>query len=140
MMPRAVVVDSSVAFKWLQPGSEDGFEQAARLLGLHREGEISLAAPTLLRLEVANAYWKRGATAADLLVIGQVLEGYCINWFEISAALAADASRIAGDHRLTVYDATFIALALHLDAELITEDRALLRSGACLARALTEQG
>ena len=133
-----VVVDSSVAFKWLQPADERGVNTARQLLAVHRAGGIVLAAPTLLRLEVANGYWKRGATADDLAVITGTLEGFGIDWFDISAMLAADASRIAGEHRLTVYDASFVALALLLDAQLVTDDQAVLRSGACQMRALVE--
>ena len=133
-----VVVDSSVAFKWLQPADERGVDRALQLLAAHRAGGIVLAAPTLLRLEVANGYWKRGATADDLAVITGTLEGFGIDWFDISAMLAADASRIAGEHRLTVYDASFVALALLLDGELVTDDRAILRSRSCRMRALTE--
>jgi predicted nucleic acid-binding protein len=137
MVP-AVVADSSVAFKWLQPEGEAGHEEALDLLEKHRAGEIVLTAPTLLRLEVANGYWRRRATAADLVLITRVLEGLSIRWVELSAALVEDAARIAAEHRLTVYDATFVALALLFDAELVTDDRAILRAGACKTRALAE--
>lgn len=131
-----LVVDSSAAFKWFAPRSELGRAQALVLLEKHRAQSLTLAAPTLLRLEVLNGFWKRGATAADLEDIANTLDGFRLAWFELTAALSSAAAHAAAAHRLTVYDATFVALALQLDTELVTEDRALLRSGACRLRAL----
>lgn len=118
MVP-GVIVNSSVAFKWLQPKGEAGHKQTLDLLQEHRAGESVPTAPTLLRLELANGYWKRHATATDLMLITRVLEGLSISWVEISATLVDDAARIATEHRLTLYGATFVALALLLDAKLV---------------------
>jgi len=133
---RHVVVDSSVAFKWLSPAGETGCERALALLDEHRAGTIVLAAPTLLRLEIMNGYRKRGADAGDMARVANFLEDASLDWFEATAPRSAEAGRIASEHRLTVYDALFVALALELDADLVTDDRAILRSGACLLQAL----
>jgi predicted nucleic acid-binding protein len=59
-----------------------------------------------------------------------------IGWAPIDADLAAAAGRLAAKHRISVYDATYAALALHLEAELVTADQRLSASGACRARLL----
>jgi predicted nucleic acid-binding protein len=41
----------------------------------------------------------------------------------------AEAVELAERHRLTVYDAAYLALALDLDGELATTDRALATAG-----------
>jgi len=46
------------------------------------------------------------------------------------------AAALAARHNLTLYDAAFAALALALDAELVTTDRQLAASGACRMRLL----
>ena len=133
-----VVVDSSVAFKWLSPAGETGCERALALLGEHRAGTVLLAAPTLLRLEVMNGYWKRGADAGAMERVAGFLEDVSLDWYPATTHLAVEAGRIAAEHRLTVYDALFVALAIDLDAVLVTDDRAILRSGACRLEALSE--
>ena len=130
-MSDVVVVDSSVAFKWFSPARENDCPRALELLDQHRAGSVTLAAPTLLRLEVINGFWKRGGTAADLTAVAETLDGFGLAWFDASAALAAAAASIAAEHRLTVYDALFVALALSLDAELVTADRKIIAAQAC---------
>ncbi len=127
-----VVVDSSVAVKWFAPGSEAGVDAALALLEAHREEALELAAPTLMRLEVLNALWAaRWAarlTEDQLRTAARDLEGFRLAWFEIEAALAAEAAAVATRFGLTVYDSVFAALAIRLDAELVTADRVLATS------------
>lgn len=130
-MSAFVVVDSSVAFKWFAPAAEEGLEPARALLGEHRAETITLAAPTLLRLEVLNGFWKRSATSADLTMIAATLDDFGLAWFDLTVELSSHAAHVAAEHRLTVYDSVFVALALQLDCELITDDRGIIRSEAC---------
>ena len=58
-----LVIDASVAVKWLLP--EDGREEALRLQDLYQDEKIDLIAPSLLGVEVANVLWKR-ARRGDL--------------------------------------------------------------------------
>ncbi len=135
-MNRRVVVDSSVAFKWFAPTEESGCDEAFGLIADHRANLIEIAAPTLMRLEVLNGFWKRKATAADLTLVGSVLDGFGLHWFEIDGERAVSAARIAATHGLTVYDSLFVALALELDAELVTADAAIISAGASRTRSL----
>ena len=131
-----LVVDSSVAFKWFPAADEAGVAQALQLLERHRAEAITLCAPTLMRLEVLNGYWKRGASADELDDIARVLDDFGLVWFEIDGDLAAHAGRLAADTGLSVYDATFAALAMRLDTELVTCDARLLGANACQTRTL----
>lgn len=125
------MADSSVAFKWFAPAAEEGREPARALLGHHRAETITLAAPTLLRLEVLNGFWRRRATSADLATIAATLDGFGLAWFDLGAELSSHAAHVAAEHHLTVYDSVFVALALQLDCELITDDREIIRAEAC---------
>ncbi|MDP2402081.1 MAG: type II toxin-antitoxin system VapC family toxin [Actinomycetota bacterium] len=131
-----MVVDASVAVKWFKPEGEQHLAEALALLESHRDQSIVLAAPVHLRLEVLNALWSHGLDAQRLTAIARNLEDFDLTWFDIDATLAAHACELAVEHRLTLYDAAYAALALHLDAELVTEDVAILASGACGARSL----
>ena len=50
-----VVVDSSVAFKWLSVTGEQGVEEAVAFLDSHENGELLLVAPDILHVELTNA-------------------------------------------------------------------------------------
>ncbi len=140
-MSTVVVVDASVALKWVV--TEHGSEQADAVLAAMVEGAVSLVAPEHLIGEISNGLRKRVAQRAlsvdDALsaldaVAALELEyiGGAERWFRsLSAAL---------EWGVTTYDALYVLLAIDLHAELITADRRLVDSAAKQAlpvRALT---
>ena len=136
-MRQPIVVDSSVAVKWFKEPTESGAAEAFALLDAHRDRYVTLVAPTHLILEVLNALRLSPLSADELAQVAQELEALGVAWVEIDTGLGADAALVAHTHGLTLYGAAFVATALMLDAELVTDDRAILRSGACRLRALT---
>ncbi|GAB4276125.1 MAG: hypothetical protein Kow0056_06390 [Coriobacteriia bacterium] len=134
---RKVVVDSSVAVKWFLGEGEEHVAEARSLLDAHAAGTLELVAPDLLVLEVLNALKHRGVGDAALVAAAEALRLARLEFHPVSE-LADDAARLAAAHDLTLYDAAFVALALDLDAELVTVDRKLARSLACRACLLGE--
>jgi predicted nucleic acid-binding protein len=57
MPRRTLVVDASVAVKWILP--EEDTERALRLQESYQDEEIDLISPYLVVSEVANVVWKR---------------------------------------------------------------------------------
>ena len=128
-----VVVDASVAVKWLVP---EVHSPAAR--ALLRE-EAVLLAPDLIRAEVGNVLWKRWRRG-DLgtAEVDAALEDFRRFPLEVhsSEPLLEGAWAIARESGLTVYDSLYVALAVTQQARLVTADRRLfevLRSGALAA-------
>ena len=136
--PPAVVVDSSVAVKWFLAEREPDVDAAWALLSAHLAERIALAAPEHMRLEVLNALKHRGLAADGLVRAAAALDGFRLDWRCVDGSLAAASAAIAVARRLTLYDAVFAALAIELDADLVTADRRLATSGACRARLLSE--
>jgi predicted nucleic acid-binding protein len=134
--PEILVVDSSVAVKWFLSDREDHVGSALHLLQAHLDERAFLAAPAHLRLEVLNALLHRGLDAGGLERAAAALEGFRLDWHPIDGVMAGSAARISAECGLTLYDGAFAALALQLDAELVTEDRRLAASGACRTRLL----
>jgi predicted nucleic acid-binding protein len=128
-----VVIDSSVAFKWFD-ATEHGAGVAAELLREHQRDATALIAPALLAPEVINTLVCRGATAAAIEQAIGFLGDVDLLVAPIDDALLGAAARIARTERLALYDATFVALAAWLDAELVTADRRQAQTGSCRVR------
>lgn len=116
------VVDASVVLKWFFP--EPDSAAARRLL----ETAHQYVAPDLLFPEVGSAVWKRvrrGELSSDE---GQRLIGDIADVAVETIAtrgLISDACAIAMASGQTVYDSTYLALAVRLDTQLVTADQRL---------------
>jgi predicted nucleic acid-binding protein len=130
---RPVVIDSSMAFKWLDT-SESGSDEAEWLLDAHGRDEVALVAPAHLPLEVANVMACRRAPLERLLEVAADLAAADLLIAPIDDELLTDALRIAHEEGLALYDAVFIALAARLDAELVTADRKQAATKSCRVR------
>ena len=118
-----IVVDASVAVKWIIP--EVLSDQASSLRGR----TDPLLAPDLLLPEAANALWKKpmrreitareAAQAIDLLMASGLD-------LRPSGPLLGRALTVARRLRHPVYDCLYVALAQAEGATLITADRRLL--------------
>ena len=128
-----VVIDSSVAFKWFD-ATEHGANVAVELLREHQRDATALIAPAHLALEVINALVCRGAAVSAIEHAIGFLGDVDLLVAPVDDGLLKEAARIAHTERLALYDATFIALASRLDAELVTADRRQAQTGSCRAR------
>lgn len=123
--PKAVV-DASVAVKWYVP--EPGSEPAATLLA----GPVRLLAPDLLVSEFGNTVWKK-TIRGELkpgeakTIVRAFLSALPVN-LHPSAVLLQAALEIALRFRRSIYDATYLALAVAEDCPFITADETLVRA------------
>jgi predicted nucleic acid-binding protein len=119
---KALVIDSSVAIKWVVP--EPGTAEA---LALRRH---RLYAPELLMAECANAFWKkvrrRELSAAEALVAVGLLERADIELVSMRR-LMLPAAKLAIALNHPAYDCIYLALADAIDATFITADEVLAR-------------
>ncbi len=122
-----LVVDVSVAVKWYLP--EVHADDARRLL----EADLEPIVPELFFAEFGNVLWKRwrrGELAGDS--VADVLEALDAIPFEVRPmrVLLPSAVEIAMDHRCTVYDGMYLALAVNEQSRMITADRRFHRAVA----------
>lgn len=122
MTSAALVVDSSVALKWVI--EEDGSDQALALQGR------DLIAPALLRLETANVLRTlaaRGALGADQAIrLFELLQSAPVTIVDHDDELEARALAIALELAHPVYDCVYLAVAEKTGRRLITADKRLL--------------
>jgi predicted nucleic acid-binding protein len=117
-----VVVDTSVAFKWLVGYGETGLDAAAELLRARRDGHLRLIAPATIRVELANTL-RYVLGAEDALALLSDFEQVDLDLAPISADLVCRAVSRAQETGIGVYDALFLALAEQRDCPLVTADR-----------------
>ncbi len=124
-----VVVDASVAAKWFLPArGETLVDEAFHLLRRYAKGELQLVVPDLFWAELANIFWKairqrrwqkpaaeRALASLDARKLPTVS----------SRSLLDVAFAIATAFDRSVYDALYVALAVHSKAEFVTADEKL---------------
>lgn len=118
-----VVVDASIALRWLEPATDAGAEGAQVLLQEYESGRLSLIVPSLLFVELLNVAGRQWRWAeAALTELATRLEGM------FTEVIDPGLGRIAlwTARGLTAYDATYVALAEERDIRLITDDRQIL--------------
>ncbi len=118
-----VVVDASVAVKWILP--EPGSSAAAML----REQDAELSAPSLIAAEIGNAMWK--AVHSGRATRSEAIEGIeaALIWFQSLIPiedLRVRALALAIELRHPIYDCFYFALAERENAPLATADETML--------------
>jgi predicted nucleic acid-binding protein len=122
----SLVLDGSAALAWLYPDETTD----AILAVFDRVIQNGAIVPTLWRIEIANSLTlsvrrrrislkERNESLADLDQLSIVTDS------ETEVHIWGDTLRLADRHRLTVYDATYLELALRLTLPLATLDRDL---------------
>lgn len=122
----SVVLDASVVLKWFYGKGEADREKALDLMRRHSRNEFQIHAPDLLLYEIANALVHKPDIGAE--VVRRALDALkearmAIHWPDEEGI--KESAQIAGDFGISVYDASYLALARELDAPLITADKKL---------------
>lgn len=125
-----LVVDASVAFKWLIPDSaEDDVPAAKALLVEHMEGRAKLIVPPLLYYEVGNILLFGRSRPPLEQAIDALTDLFSIPLEVVPPALISTQAtlRLASVRGFSYYDATYVTLAEMFDCPLITADGRLAR-------------
>ena len=135
-----VVLDASVAFKWLLTDEADT-AAAVGLLRQQREGRLRLIAPRQIEVEVANAL--RKAALAGRIATSAASAGVD-RWLTVASEslhlvenrrLLRPALRESLRWGISLFDAlyvSYVSLAVTAGTRLVTGDRRLLRAGSDL--------
>jgi predicted nucleic acid-binding protein len=124
-----LVVDASVAAKWLLPPSDEPhINQAVRLIEDYVDRKIQIFVPDLFWVEVGNLLWnaaRRGRCTLDHAT--HALDRITAQKFPTIASLfiLRSAFAIANSHGRAVYDCLYVALAEALEVDFVTADEKL---------------
>ena len=131
-MKKAVVVDTSIAVKWVLDEPDSSIAQA--LLANWINKEVALLAPALLAYEMANILHqnvRKGQITVEHAqrVLRKILLSELELDFSQSLPLGIRALELASKYNLPAsYDAHFLALAEREDCELWTSDTRMWRA------------
>lgn len=128
-----LVIDASVAIAWASPDENDSFADEAMRLAV----EHGAAVPTLWPLEVANILVvneRRGRlTAGEAKEIMDDLKELALTVDpETTSRAMEEIAALAREHRLSVYDASYLELAQRLSLPLATLDRDLRKAAKAI--------
>jgi len=124
-----VVSDASVALKWFHEAGEEEVEASRALLEAYADRGLDLLLLDLTVYEIGNVLVRAlGRSPEQAVAVLDALCDICPRVAPAPAELLL-AAQLAVAHRLTLYDATYAALAQARGATLATLDRALLRAG-----------
>lgn len=118
------VLDASVVIKWFS--EEEYTDRALKLRDTFSKGEIELVVPDLMLYEVSNALrYNPDFNETDVSEAVGTLYDIGINIIVPNREVINSALNLAYEHKITVYDAYYVALAKEINFKLITADRKL---------------
>jgi predicted nucleic acid-binding protein len=124
---KAIVIDASVALKWVF-SDEEGIEQAAQLLIDSVEGRLALHAPDLLGYEWGNGLWaalrQQRILWEEALTAMSALSLLNIHFHPFSEVKDLTLE-LAHRHQRSYYDSAYLALAQQLGVWCFTGDKRL---------------
>lgn len=131
----AWIVDASVALKWFMPASTEPDSDLARAT----IGRFPLKTTTLAMYEVGNRLTRSGGMSSHHVeeALVQLVE-ICGEPEPLIPADFGPAAELAQTHRITFYDASYVAIANRLNREVLSADSDLTKPG--LAKDLTALG
>ena len=122
-----LVIDASVVIKWFI--EEKDSAKALLLKDNHINGKTILIAPDLLIYEVANVLlFSKIFTPLEIKGCLQDLYELEIDLINPSIDFVLSAIELAFNKQISIYDASYLALAKELDIKLITADKKLYTS------------
>ena len=123
---KQIVIDANVVVKWF---IEEKDSTKARILRDKYIGkEIKLITPSLLYFEVLNALkYSKLFNQAELNDAGESLENYGFNIITIKKKIREQMVKIAVEHDLSIYDASYLGLSIAMETILCTADEKIIK-------------
>ena len=119
---KKIIIDSSVIVKWLLSHNEQNLKQAHSLLTHIKKGQVECFTPELAKYEIGNAILNKKISNDIAELAFSTFYRLPIRFISETNKAATYAYQLAEDHRITYYDAAFMALAKEQDAPLVTDN------------------
>jgi predicted nucleic acid-binding protein len=124
-----LLVDTSVAIKWVHEEGESEVVEARRLLAAHRAGDVRLLLLDLAAYEFGTVLLRPLRQPAAVVTQQlDLLRRLCGPFVHPAPSWLDEAAELAVAHGLTFYDACWAAAARALDCPLVSADRRLVEA------------
>ena len=121
-----IVIDASVVVKWFI--EEIDSDKARYLRDKFIDGKIELTVPTLLYFEVLNALkYSQLFDPSELDDAGESLENYGFKVITIKNEIREHMIKVAVDHDMSIYDASYLGLSIVLGKIFCTADEKIIK-------------
>ena len=135
---RPLVVDASVAIAICI--EEPAFERTVTILREREVGGARILAPAFLWLEILNVLIRRYHQPPELVLQSIVdLETLGLTSVELDRPQVLLTLDLLGRHRISAYDASYLALAESVDGDLLTFDRRLAAAAGTRAFPISDE-
>lgn len=125
-MAKNIVLDASVIVKWFI--DENNSDKAEIIKEQFINEKINIIIPSLLYYEVLNVLkYSKLFKLDELNLVGESIENYGFNAVVIKDEIREKMVEIAINHDISIYDASYIALAEKFNTQLITADEKISR-------------
>lgn len=123
-----IIVDTSVAIKWLR-SDEEGHEEAMQIYKNHIENREEIVIPNLFYIEASNALATNSIFSDDDISEGIefLYESHLLEQ-EVSHKMISEAALLAKKYKTSVYDMLYAVIAKANNASLITADKRFAKS------------
>lgn len=119
----SLVIDTSVAVKWLNQDNEANAGEADKILVDAKNNHVKLFAPELLKYEVGNELlFGKKISTRDIRDLMNIFYSLPITFIAANPDLASYTYVLAKNLEMTYYDASFLSLAKQYNATLVTEN------------------
>jgi len=119
------VADASIVAKWFL--EEDFSEEARQLRDSFVTGKLTISVPSLLFYEALNALWHSSLfREEELTLAARALSKYGFDVWEPRGKVYEQSAMLSSKYDISVYDASYVALAFYLKATLYTADLELI--------------
>ncbi len=125
-----IVIDTSVAMKWFFP--ESGFKKALELKDRHIKGKITIYSRDLFLYEFTSAfknYSSQKIEEKDFSIAVSALTSLKIKFLPLKFQEIEELFLLSRKLNISIYDCSFLLLAIRLKAPLYTSDKKLLLKG-----------
>lgn len=121
-MVKKIIIDSSVAVKWVNSQEENYLEQADKILKDFQNRKIEIFMPELSKYEIGNALINKEMTLLETQTALEKFYDIPIKFVAEDSDLAKNTISIAKKVDITYYDSSFLALAQNMGGTLITDN------------------
>jgi predicted nucleic acid-binding protein len=120
-----VVVDASIVVKWFV--YEEGSDKALEIRDKYISGELKLIAPEIINFEVLNAlHYKRLFSEEEIKEIAEALDAFSFELYPLKGGYAKKTLEVAFKNNITIYDSSYISLAIMKNTHMYTADEKLM--------------